>query len=284
MIISDRHKLAFIHIPKCAGSTVRSELASIDERAERYENKLVAWHDALGLIDYHHLPLVYLKDLFRDDFDIINYYQTFALIRDPFDRFPSSMAQRLKMYKETTLEKIAERDLWAEIETVVSSLSKLKDCEPVICHDLIHFARQSDYTHIAGERYVKNIYKVENVGGLLSHVASLVGSDFSANARENTSTRRLSAAHMRIFVNVVRGAVNFIPGKDRRIGINQKINDIIYNKYGEKNLHKITFDAFKSKYVRDFIEYFYKNDLGLLDNFDRSYDGNYTGDNGGRGR
>jgi hypothetical protein len=56
MIVSDRHRFVFIHIPKCAGTSVRNVLEGFDETGGRF-NTRIADDPKFGRLDYTHLPL-----------------------------------------------------------------------------------------------------------------------------------------------------------------------------------------------------------------------------------
>ena len=100
--------------------------------------KTIETHPELGRIDYRHLPLRLLRDLDREAFDKLRVYKSYALLRDPFQRFRSAMAQRAKMYVGAELARLEEDDLHAEIRQVIAYLQS----EPrVIPSDFIHFAR-----------------------------------------------------------------------------------------------------------------------------------------------
>ena len=64
LIISDRFGFAFVHIPKCAGSTVREQIRRIDP--ECFEMAGRRMHPDLGKIDAMHLPLDILRDHFPE--------------------------------------------------------------------------------------------------------------------------------------------------------------------------------------------------------------------------
>ena len=50
MIISDRNKFVFIHIPKCAGTSIRSRVEHLDDRNGAYSSRLDE-HPELGLLN-----------------------------------------------------------------------------------------------------------------------------------------------------------------------------------------------------------------------------------------
>lgn len=93
MIISDRGKFIFFHVPKCAGTTVRTVLSDYDDRDNDYwfrerardpsSNKFVEFDKA-------HMTLQLFSDFYPQDFSLISTYTTFAFTRHPWDRLVSA--------------------------------------------------------------------------------------------------------------------------------------------------------------------------------------------------
>ena len=88
MIIDDEHRVAFVHIPKCGGTSVRNQLAAIDScKGEFYGRRP---HERLGLLDYCHIPLQTLAREFPTAYEKVGAYQSFAIVREPHARFASA--------------------------------------------------------------------------------------------------------------------------------------------------------------------------------------------------
>lgn len=94
MIISDTYNYIFIHVPKCAGTSIRSILSKHDTR-----NNFYWMHHLLPgatkennplPVDKAHMTLSVLKQLYPDDFNLISEYTTFALSRHPRTRLISA--------------------------------------------------------------------------------------------------------------------------------------------------------------------------------------------------
>ncbi len=80
MIISDKHQFAFVHIPKCAGTSLRSILQHFDDRGSKFTGR-VDHHTELGELDYVHIPLFALREHFRPEFEAVQQYWSFAVVR-----------------------------------------------------------------------------------------------------------------------------------------------------------------------------------------------------------
>lgn len=101
MIVDHQLKQVFIHIPKCAGSTIR--------RAIERNGPVVSFTNDVreidgNQIDFTHLPYKhwdrYLPNLYKDTKD----YEFVAIIRDPATRFRSSFSQlRKKLEKKNRI-------------------------------------------------------------------------------------------------------------------------------------------------------------------------------------
>lgn len=170
MILSDRHKFVFVHIPKCAGTSVRNAVLPFHDADERFL-KTVGYLPGLGTIDYRHLPLPLLRMIDPDAFRKLRSYESYALLRDPFQRFGSAMSQRAKMYLGKEFARFEERELCAEIDKVITYLQT----EPaVFTAEYIHFARQSDFVEFEGKQMVRNLYPVERIDCLMADLANLL--------------------------------------------------------------------------------------------------------------
>ena len=173
MIISDKHKFVFIHIPKCAGTSIRSQLQNFDDTGGAYTSK-VALHGQLGLLDYVHIPLSIIREYFPAEYERLLAYQSFAVIRDPFERFPSSLAQHIRMYKKEDLRRLKDKDLEKEIDEVINYLSDVDiNTDPTF----IHFEKQISFVDLDNEPVVKNVYRIDDIGLLLSDIGQLVNAN-----------------------------------------------------------------------------------------------------------
>lgn len=97
MIIDDTHQFVFVHIPKCAGSSVHAQLSLFDARDPASHRGGV--HPVLGPIHFAHIPLRFLRDHFPAEFAKLGVYRSFALTRDPRARFVSATVQHLREFR-----------------------------------------------------------------------------------------------------------------------------------------------------------------------------------------
>jgi hypothetical protein len=173
MIINDTCQFVFVHIPKCAGTFVRQYIQPYDETGGAFTSR-VAEHPALGLIDFVHMPLFTLREHFPQEYQKICSYRAFALVRDPVQRFPSSMAEFLKL-KARPIKHVETSELIMEVKSVIRFLSDHDAEEALLPHEYIHFQRQADYVYDNGNCLINNVYPVENVHDLLVDAGRILG-------------------------------------------------------------------------------------------------------------
>ena len=93
MIINRQHDFGFVHIAKCAGSTIRQQLRGIDDAQGRFYRSIE--HPVLGWINGNHIPLSVLQEHFPQDLAALRAVRSYTLTRDPMDRFISGVSQLL---------------------------------------------------------------------------------------------------------------------------------------------------------------------------------------------
>src|SRR5215468_7000541 len=98
MIICDDRQFAFVHIPKCAGTSIRRALRQADTTGEAFFR--IADHPVMGLVHLAHLTLADLAEHYPDTLAQIARYRSMAIVRDPVERFYSAVFQRLREFKE----------------------------------------------------------------------------------------------------------------------------------------------------------------------------------------
>ncbi len=184
MILSDRHRFVFIHIPKCAGTSVRNAVLPFHDADVRFL-KEVESHPELGEVDYRHLPLALLRDLDPEAFRKLQEYESYALLRDPFRRFQSAMSQRAKMYLGKEFAQLGDEEIRGETQKVIAYL---QSGPKVIAPDYVHFSRQSDFIRLNGERLVRHLYPVERLDLLVQALSRHIGTDALEIGHANKTT------------------------------------------------------------------------------------------------
>jgi hypothetical protein len=194
MIIDNVHRFAFVHIPKCGGSSVHAQLSKWDSRDAAFHRP--GNHPQMGDVHFAHLPLAFLKTYYPADFDKLSRYSSFAVTRDPRARFVSATVQRLREFRGV-------HELNLDIKLVVNeahqTIEWLSGRDAFCDLGYIHFSRQLDHVELAGRRVVANVFAIEDMGAFAVKLEATCGVTFDAERRENTSlashSRLLAAVH-----------------------------------------------------------------------------------------
>ncbi|MDF2232690.1 sulfotransferase family 2 domain-containing protein [Albimonas sp. CAU 1670] len=160
MIISDAHRMAFVHIPKCAGTSLRDMLAPFHDQSNVFE----FWHQHPrwgGRIDLMHVPMAQLVEFFPFAYAKVHTYRSFAVVREPKARFVSSLAEHLRHRTTKDLPHLS-------YELVRRTARKLirrfrAGADPWRDVSTVHFQRQVDYVALNGQRVVDLLVPMERV-------------------------------------------------------------------------------------------------------------------------
>jgi hypothetical protein len=262
MIINDRKKFVFIHIPKCAGTSVRAHLSRFDTTGGVF-SVTNGHHPGVGWIDMAHIPLATLKTHFPDVFDKVRTYESFAIVRDPFRRFSSSLFQRLKMYGQDKVSSLSVRELETATESAMEFLDQHRG-DSLLPHDYIHFQPQYSYLVSDGERIVRNIYDIVDLAAFYSAVGRQMGAVIGD--AESLATQRIGVA--RFHRSPLTRALDSLLTPDIRKmltpvlpeALKKTIKGVLYQDK-DTRFRKIV----ESQGVVDFIERFYADDIALYD-------------------
>jgi hypothetical protein len=253
MIVSDTHRFLFVHIPKCAGTAVRTALAPYDESGGTFDRR-VAPHPVHGRLDYTHLPLHLMAEIAPDAFAKLQDYASFAVCRDPFARFPSALAQRIKMVHGTHIAAFDDAALSAEIERVMAWLdARTHVTDP----DYIHFARQSDYVFLDGRRLVQTVTPVERIDALRVAIGARIGVELPSFGHANQRMVFTRPGLRGLLTAGSTAAKRLLP-----LGISGPLRAaaraVWLRPAGEE-----TPSPFRSPVVRAFVERYYAEDIAL---------------------
>jgi hypothetical protein len=257
MIISDEHGFVFVHIPKCAGTSVRKFIDTFDSRKGMFTFR-VDDHLALGKLDYAHIPLFVLREHFPHEFEALQNYWSFAVVRNPFDRFASSLSERLSGYGAKTIQHCSKKEIRSSIRQTIEYLTEEENC--LLSKEFIHFQRQVDYIQLDGEQIIESIYTIDQIEELLADVESKLGRRLvnpSAHASNRHANRSIVFRNnfLRRVNETLRpkmnGLVQVLPKS-----IRQKIRECVYVPR-DKRLR----DIFEEDHVQAFIRDYYSDDI-----------------------
>ena len=254
MILNDTYKLAFVHIPKCAGTTLRSRIGFLEERNDFYMNVNV--HPEAGPLDYGHLPLGVLRDFFNEDFEKISSYWSFAIVRDPYKRFPSSVGQYLRQHSTTPLYSLTIEKIEAE---VVKLIKLLESGATHTDAQMALFLPQVDFINLGGKQIVSDVFHVGELDQVIDMVSKRIGKElpaFEKGERQNQSYVYKNSG-IRILMNLVRPIVGEVVGNLPETW-RHSLRKALYGD-AEKALEAV----FQLQPVKDFVTQFYALDIAL---------------------
>jgi hypothetical protein len=180
MIISDRHKFAFVHIPKCAGTSVRKALRPIDAMNSAFD--MIGRHPEMGMVNYAHVTLADLSRYFPEEYRKVAEYRSVAIVRDPVDRFFSAIFQRLREFKGYDQSRITAGVIDSEVAAVVDTLSSTAGRLGL---EYVHFNRQSDYVFNGGNRIVTEVFALDRLVDAAQYIESCTGVRLDEKTPEN---------------------------------------------------------------------------------------------------
>lgn len=263
MIINDTHRFVFIHIPKCAGTTVRSRLQLFDEAGGAFAS-VVGDHAALGTIDYTHIPLSILEQYFPNEYAKVCSYQSFALVRNPFDRFASALSQHLRMYGKAQIQNLSITEIKREIHKSIDVLSKYREPGTFLPYRYIHFQRQSDYIYSHQVCVVKHLFLTSQISDMLAEIernCGLVVENVTPTPlRRSNQTLVYRNSLLRTLSEVTKPLVKRLLGDTTWIKFREHYRENFFVPRDDKLKN-----LFEEQYCRDFISDYYADDIKIYD-------------------
>ena len=273
MIICDEHRLVFVHIPKCAGTSVRMTLQNFDSRGGKFTSR-ISNHPSLGQLDYAHIPLFVLREHFRPEFETLQEYWSVALIRNPFDRFASSVSQHLNMYSSQSIQKRSPKDIQTAIKNIINYLSSQPKDTHLLSPEYIHFQKQVDYINVDNIRVIKNLYLVDEIDDLLVGLGQRLGQNLLVTTHDSdrTSGNRTFVYrndYLRRVFETTRPLITHLANllSER---VKENIRNIVYVPRDERMKN-----IFQTHQVQDFVQEYYSDDIAVYSDllkFKRNFD------------
>lgn len=261
-VIRERDNFAFVHIPKCGGTSIRASLEALFPDRGPPDHWLyggIEPHPVLGRIMPAHMPLAVLADHFPQILVQLQQVRSFALVRAPLSRFASSMAQHLRQFHGVMLNDLTTEETKQHLDRVFGALSHAPDWPGV---EYVHFLRQTDFVGLRGDQLVDDVFPIENINGLTVEMGKYIGQTLPSPGHENATihnpTAALSAA--KAIGGVLR---RFVPeriyGRTRRMLEQRLGRPTLTDRYRAHRLSELPA-------VRDFVAEFYAADAVLHQN------------------
>lgn len=181
MIISDNYRFAFIHIPKNAGTTIRTQLSGIDDRNGFYA---VRRQDEYGKKrDFAHLTLAQLSRQYPDELARLKTYTTFCIVRDPFARFDAAVAEYAKQILHQEIALLSRQKRAELVTKIIEKLEKYGTGD--LPHQLVWFTPQADYIQHDDECLVSRIFLMNGLFDAFDLIHEKTGIRITEQARKN---------------------------------------------------------------------------------------------------
>lgn len=268
MIINDTHKFVFIHIPKCAGTSVRHFLQPYDQMDGAHTAR-VADHPDLGRIDYVHIPLFVLREHFPAEHAKVLGYHSYAVIRDPYARFRSSLSQHLRKYSGHEISRMKPKAVQNAVDSALRLLRDHQAPKSYLPHQYIHFQRQIDFIYDQDKRLVEHIYSTRQIDRMLEHISAATGIRLAhpgnpAEVKAN-ETRFYRNTWIRVLVESSKPVLKAVLREERWESLKQATQHRVFTS-SDRRLQAI----FDSDHVRDFIADYYQDDIDLFETVHQS--------------
>jgi hypothetical protein len=255
MIINDAHRFAFVHVPKCAGTSVRKQLAAYDKYEGAFDAKVA--HPTLGDVHLAHLPLDVLREHYPAAFDEVSRYRSFAVLRDPKDRFISAIRQRLREFRDVPDSLVTNDMILREADAVMDVLQGSPD---TIALEYVHFVRQSRFVYFEGAQIIKTLCVVDDLAPLARFVTDNMGVQFDQSAEHNVSKNLRDPLVEKIVAFIRPVAVRVMPPQAKAFIWSKMVQAGLYENSRAANRHAASIASLDAA-----IEAFYREDRKLFE-------------------
>lgn len=261
MIINDTHQTIFIHIPKCAGTTVRRYLQPFDETGDAFTSR-VDDHPELGCIDYVHIPLFILRKYFPTEYQKVRDYDAYTVIRDPRSRFPSSFSQHLRKYGQAPIENLKVETIRKELDDTIKILEHYSEESSYLPYQYIHFQRQIDFIDDQGERIVNHVNDISDISIMLANIGARLGDSMAIRQDVECPKANDTVIYRNDLIRLVVGTASGILKPLLSYGARKKLKHAVRDLLFIPRDKKLN-DIFESHHVREFVNEYYKDDIKL---------------------
>lgn len=194
MIVSDSHRLVFVHIPKCAGTTIRTALKSIDGLGNHFGGYFD--YPEGGRVLLSHLPMAELRRHFPGCYEKVEDYDSYAVLRDARVRFASALFQHLRAYRGLDPACLS---LSLFRQAALETCLRLERPAERRALDLMFFLPQSAFVAIEDRQVVRHLYRIEDLPRLAQDLNTRHGVAIDVDVRHNEAglppRPRLAAVH-----------------------------------------------------------------------------------------
>jgi hypothetical protein len=254
MIICPNQKFVFVHIPKCAGTSVRSQIVRCD--ADHISFGRVGRHDVLGTIDYGHIPLDHLRVHFPTEYAAVQQLDSFAIVRDPLARFGSALRQVIWQYEKRPMTLIPPQELREKTLNMLDQVAQEID-EP--SHPFIFFARQSRFIFDGDARIVDHLIPLDMVPDFIGYLSRRTGTPMETGVRANQNVDLKVKGRLGQMAYRINGAMRKVLPR----GLHDRIKDTALSVLSTKQSAAQASGLLDLAEVKDFVQTHYAQDVKI---------------------
>lgn len=192
MYIFPKSNLAYIHIPKCGGTSLKKLLMNTE--VCEHNNWLLNSREKMAdgnIVDLSHLTLAQIFHYFPDVFEKLLHMSVFTMIRDPKERIFSSIFQSIRMYGDSKAMNTENRtELIRQTDHLLDTVKKHFDNDCNLPYHLVHFNRQRDYVYFQDTQIVNNIFLLDYDVELLRWINMRMNTGHVNLPKENFSQKQ----------------------------------------------------------------------------------------------
>lgn len=252
MVICDGLQLAFMHIPKCAGTSIRRALAPFDS------SRLDGYFDFPdgGRQHLHHLPLAMVKRHLPDIFSRIERYESYAVLREPRERFASALLQYLRSFRGLQLGGGELNQFQVQGRELCRRLAK---AEAVREPELMHFLPQREFVVCDGAAVVRHLHCFDDLPRFTRALRQRHGVTLDLRLRANQGRTRNNPA-LDVFLSLSRQTMDRLLSSDGKQRLRGAWRSLSGN--SPKGLYRALYE---DREVTRFVDDFYAGDAALYD-------------------
>lgn len=187
-MIDHNNKLLFIHIPKNAGTSIERTVFSSYDFKNKFDEDFLIGYSSKFKINLQHATIAQLLEFNLITNEILEDYNSFAVVRDPFTR---SISSYFWLMKDLKIRDSFDNFLKEKGEFSRSNLSKYN------IHVEDHMLNQSEFIFHNGKVRVKEILRFENLSKSFNNYmlsinnSAKLNSHFKKNKKNKLKTLKL---------------------------------------------------------------------------------------------
>lgn len=259
MILSDKHRFAFLHNPKVGGTSVRATIEHLHDAPVSF------WgsdpDQPATLLDRAHLGLDEIAQHYPALWDRMRGYKLFCLYRDPEGRFFSSLAEYSKLHGQTdtrfadiSARKATLMDLVERLQTYGTAEALMPE------YEFRHFRPQWIYWHAQEHPGLDmTALPVSRIPALFEAISQQTGTPLQPQTRNKGDQLELPGPLAQIASSrKIKSVLQNLPGVDM-------LKSALRTRYAAPSdpVTRFGLSASEARDIEDFVTRFYARDRAL---------------------